>query len=242
MRRFKLHSPSAHTGRAISVAILATLLAIGLAGCQQLFTTSLGAALARTSIPIPANLSPSQAADLAAQAKANEDTKLARALVDSLVAQIAATTDPATKQALQASAASAAIVASGVGSTLLSLFSDTSNVDPAALLASLQASGSANIIAALSYLDPATGIGSPSASGLGATDYAIAALVIAASAIPPNTDMNTFDPASLGTPGVDAAATTFDLAKTVMGQADSLSASDPTSQSLLDQIMGQLSM
>ena len=217
----------------LTVAILATMLV----GCQQLFTTSLGKALARTSIPIPANLTPAQAADLAAQAKANQDTKLASALVDSLVAQIAATTDPATKQALQAAAASAAIVASGVGSTIMSLFSDPANVDPVALLATLKASGFPNIITALSYLEPAAP-GSPPVAGLGATDYAIAALVIAASAIPPDTDLTTFDPGTL----VGAAATTFAVGKSVMGQADSLVASDPASKSLLDQVMALLQM
>jgi hypothetical protein len=182
------------------------LLAFVLSGCQQFFTTSLASGLARTSLNIPSNLSVSDATSLAAQAKANNDTKLATALVSSLETEIASTTDPNTKSSLEASAASAAIVASGVSSTLTSLISTYENGGTASastlisIVQTIKSSTTPSMIQALSYLDTST-LSSTSSSvqtaGLGATDYAVAAVVIAASVIPPNTNPETFNYASL---------------------------------------------
>ncbi|MGA2545143.1 MAG: hypothetical protein ABSF43_01235 [Rectinemataceae bacterium] len=185
MRRLSFRSRALAPITALSLAAL-------LGGCQQLFTTSLGTSLARTSIPIPSNLSPSQAADLAAQATANQDTKLATALVASLVAQIG-TPSPATVS-LESSAGSAAIVASGAGSSLTNLITTLngsgtpSSATLISLLATVQAGVTSNVVTALSFLaDPAVS-GAPASSGLKATDYAIAAIVIAASVLTPGTD------------------------------------------------------
>jgi hypothetical protein len=107
----------------VSVTLAAAFLSLGFIGCQQLFTTSLAKSLARGSISLPSNLSAGDAATLAAQAKANNDTTLAKALVSTLVAEIATTTDPGTKQSLEAAAASAAITASGLSTQLTGLLS-----------------------------------------------------------------------------------------------------------------------
>ena len=196
--------------RWLSTAILLTaaILATMLVGCQQLFTPSFGKALARTSIPLPSNLTDAQAADLAAQAKANQDTMLANALVANLVARIG--TPSAATAGLQASAASAAVVASGLGSNLYALIADPSNVDLTALLATIQAGGSPNVVTALSYLDPAAGgltAAQAAAAGIGPTDYAIAAFVIAASVLPPG-DPSTLSGTTPGTPLYDFTHTT----------------------------------
>jgi hypothetical protein len=176
-----------------SVLLAAVFLAAALAGCQQFFTTSLAQSLARGSISLPSNLSPSDAAKLAAQAKANDDTKLANALVGNLVAQIGS--NPAALASLGPSAASAAITASGMSSALTSMLSTLSGCDASGtssqsridLVTTVQASSSANVLTALGYLSAM----SPAATGLSATDYVIAAAVVAASFVPPGTDPTT---------------------------------------------------
>lgn len=228
---------------AYSASFLAVGLALGLVGCQQLFTTSLGSSLARTKLTIPTTLTPAQAADLAAQAKDNP--ALATALVSSLVVQIAATTDPATKTALQGSAASAAIVASGTSAALTGLITDfasgTTPTDPTAitsLLATIKAGGTPDVITALSYLNPATGIADPAASGLGATEYAIAAIVIAASVIPPGATLGTFDPGTLS----PADHGTFLLAQNILAQAVTLIEPGSASAGLLNSLSGMFKL
>ena len=211
----------------------AAVLAVGLAGCQNFFTSSLASSLARSSLPIPANLSPDDAAALAAQAKANGDTKLAAALVSSLVAPIGTTTDPTAKAKLEAAAASAAVTASGLGSTLSSVISNSTNngqpLDASAILAAVQAGTSPDVLTALGYLDPATG---GTASGLGATDYLVAAAVVAASAMPTGTNPATFTPT---TPAEQAA---IDSASSILTAGASTIAADPSSTALYDQIAG----
>ena len=172
--------------------------ALLLTGCQQLFTTSLAAAFARKSIPIPSNLSTSQAADLAAQAKTNQDTQLAAALVSSLNTEIANTTDPATQASLKQSAAESAVVASGAGSAVLTALSafaggtTPSSSQVSSIVTQLQAGTTSGILTALAYLDPTTS--NPAAvntSAVNATDYVLAAAVIAASALPAGVDPST---------------------------------------------------
>lgn len=227
---------------AYSASFLAVGLALGLVGCQQLFTTSLGSSLARTKLTIPTTLTPAQAADLAAQAKDNP--ALATALVSSLVVQIAATTDPATKTALQGSAASAAIVASGTSAALTGLITDFASGTPTdpttltSLLATIKAGGTPDVITALSYLNPATGIADPAASGLGATEYAIAAIVIAASVIPPGATLGTFDPGTLS----PADHGTFLLAQNILAQAVTLIEPGSASAGLLNSLSGMFKL
>ena len=227
----------------LSLAPLAVVLAFGLEGCQQLFTTSLGKPFARSSISVPSNLTPDQAAALVAQAKANQDPTLASALVMSLLTQISTTTDPTAKAALESSAASAAIVASGVGSNLTSLISSgTVSTDPATLtnlLASVQAGATPSVVAALSLLSNPAVLASPTSSGLGPTDLAIAAVVVAASVIPAGTNPASFNPATLTSP---AQQTAFTTAQTILTSASTLSGTDPTTQSLLNQVAGSFSL
>ena len=176
----------------VPTSALATLAfsALLLSGCQQLFTTSLGSSLARTSYSIPTNLSTSQAADLAAQAKDDQDTKLASALLSSLNTEISNTSDPATKAALEQSAAEAAVVASGAGTSVMTALSDFSNgsltsSDVSSFVPQLQAGATSEVLQALAYLSPSA---SPQAtvdtSAVNVTDYVLAAAVIAANALP----------------------------------------------------------
>jgi hypothetical protein len=191
-----------------------------LLSCQQLFTTSLASALARTSITLPATLSTSQASDLAAQAKADDDTKLASALVASLVKQIGSMPASDAKTSLETSAASAAITASGVGSVFTSLSStDLTSITAGSaqsLLATLQAGATSDVLTALTYLDPAT-ISSAS-SGLSSTDYLMAAVVVAASIVPKGATLSSEDSSTLEA----ADPTKYALAQALYGQAQLL--------------------
>lgn len=227
-----------------SAALLAAAIAasvIGLSSCQQLFTTSLASSLARESLAIPAKLSTSEAADLAAQAKANDDQKLATALVDSLVKQIASTSDAATKASLEASAASAAITASGAGSaftTILGLAAsgDSSAITPQVqsdLLASVQAGASDNVLTALAYLDGGVDAAS---SGLGATEYLTAAMILAASVIPAGADLATWTPPASGEDP------TFDSATALLKEAVTLAGSGSDAASLISDLGSQFGL
>jgi len=205
---------------ASAIAVTAFIIAC-LSSCQQLFTTSLASGLARNSITIPSNLSTSEASNLAAQAKANNDTKLASALVSSLVTEIGNTTDPATKAGLEASAAGAAITASGVGSVFTSLSStDLSSITPASaqsLLATIQAGATPTVLTALSYLTPTTGLTTAS-SGLSSTDYLMAAVVVAANIVPTGATLSSVNAASLSA----ANPTQYALAQNLLNQASTL--------------------
>jgi hypothetical protein len=229
----------------LSASLAALGLAIGLAGCQQLFTTSLAKSLARGSISLPSNLSASDAADLAKQAKDNNDTKLATALVDNLVAQIGTPPDPAALAALGASAASAAITASGVDGAitdLISSFADNTTPTSQALIdlvAKIQAGATTDVVTALSYLDAGLSADDIKAAGLGATDLAIAAVVIAAGALPAGLDPSTLSGADLTT---FQASPEYATANNILNEAKLLV--DPGSQSekLLNDLLANFSM
>jgi hypothetical protein len=174
-----------------SAAFAAVLAAVALSGCQQLFTNSLAAPLARNTVTLPKTLTATEAADLAAQAKAEDDPKLAAAVVATLVDQI---TDPATQTELAAAAASAAVTASGAGAAAMDALGEAldsgnlDDLDAKALLADIQAGATPDVIEALNYL---ADIGDPTAitgTDLSATDYLIAAVVIAANAMDPGDD------------------------------------------------------
>jgi pyruvate/2-oxoglutarate dehydrogenase complex dihydrolipoamide acyltransferase (E2) component len=183
--------------RCLASVLSAFLAVLALVGCQQLFTTSLAKPLARDSIPLPSDLSASDASDLAAQAKAEDDKKLANALVGNLVAQIGAPPDPAALAALGPAAASAAITASGMSSSLSGILGTVSGGSSAGLTAqtridlvtTIQANSSAGVLAALDYLTQPSM--TTAATGLSATDYVIAAAVVAASFVPPGADPST---------------------------------------------------
>jgi hypothetical protein len=231
------------------VAIVAAILATGLAGCQQLFTTSLGKALARDSLPVPKTLTTSQASDLVAQAKADNDTKLATTLVTNLVNQIATTTDATEKAELQASAATAAVTASGTSDALSGILSDygdtgeipTDSATLTELLTTIQSGATASVVAALSYLDPGSGgidATQAEAAGLGATDLAIAAVVIAASAMPAGVDPTTVVITDL--PAEDQA--TIEVAKSIIVQANTMVEAGSASADLLNSLISRFQL
>jgi hypothetical protein len=191
--------------------VLAPALALGLSGCQKLFTTSLAKGLARSGSSLPANLTTEEAASLVDQVRESGDVDLAGELVSTLVDEIAGTSDPAKKQELEAAAAAAAVVACDATASLSSLVdSYSSGTAPSAqalvdLAQSIKDKATEDIVTACTYLDPTTGVSDPSAVGvsLSSTDYAIAAVVIMASVTPAGADPATFDYESLT--GADAA-------------------------------------
>jgi len=226
-------------------AIPAVILAASAAmGCQQLFTTSLGEPLAREELSLPSTLSQAQAADLAAQAKANDDAKLAGALVSSLTAQVGGTVTEANAP-LAAAAASSAIVASGAAGTVMSALDSfiesgeaPTGADLAELVTSIQAGASASVLAAIGYLDTTGGISDPSiVSGtLSATDYALGAIILAASALPDGvTDPSAMTSEQLATfqdsAEVQSASRIIAAASTIASEG---------AQDLLDQFAGML--
>jgi hypothetical protein len=241
--------PTTPGSRTMIASLLAAtaILAGALAGCQQLFTTSLGKSLARTDLPIPATLSSSQAADLAAMAQSN--TKLAGDLTASLVKQLGAAPNPATQSGLMGSAASAAVVASKTSQALTGVINDfaktgsfpTDSKTLKSLLANIQSGASGTgVVTALGYLDPSTGLTAAKAkeAGLGATDLAIAAVVIASTVIPAGSDPTKLDVASLSA----ADKATLDVAVSILGSAKTLAGSNSKSADLLKTIGDNFSM
>jgi len=175
-------------------------------GCQDLYTTSVGAFMAREEFSLPAALSVADAADIAAQAKENDDPALANALVQNLTTQVG-TTITATNTKMAALAAGSAVVASGSSGavmTALDSFIETGSAPTgtalAAIVKTIQAGSSASVLNAVAYLDPGrTGGGvDPAAASttLGTTDYVLAAVILAASALPAGVT----DPANMSDP------------------------------------------
>jgi hypothetical protein len=233
-----------------TIAALAAAVAIGataLSGCQQLFTTSLGTALARSDLPIPKTLTKGQASDLAAQAKDNP--ALASQLTTSLVAQLGSTPDPATESALMGSAAIAAVSASKTSEALTSVITDfaTTGSAPSAqvltdLLTTIQSGASGEgVVTALKYLDPNSGgltAAQAQEAGLGATDLAIAAVVIASTIIPVGSDPTALDVSALSA----ADQATLEVAKGILASATTLAGTDTASTDLLNSIAGNFSL
>jgi hypothetical protein len=236
-------------GAAGAALVLAAIAAMALFGCQQFFTTSLASSLARSSLSIPSNLSTSQAADLAAQAKDNQDTKLAGALVTSLVTEIGAMPASSDKTQLQTSAATAAIVASGTSSALTGIIGDySSGSTPSSqtlidLVKTVQAGATGSVPTALLYLDPGSAGGMSSAdiaaSGLGPTDLAIAAVVVASSALPANTDPTTMTPAQVAT---FQATPEAQASIRIINEASTMVQPNTPSADLLNSILKQFSL
>jgi hypothetical protein len=219
--------------KAVLFACAVAVAGASLVGCQQLFTTSLASSLARDSLSIPETLTTDQAADLAAQAKANDDAKLAAALVASLLEQIEKTTDPVEKAKLEAIVAGAAVTASGASGAVTDIIAAATSeegVDEAALLAfkeEVKAGASGEVVDALSYLDPETGL-DPSESGLTATEYLIAAVVVASSVTVPadGSSYSAEDTAKL------------ESAERILEAAVDLAGDDPTTTALIESLMG----
>jgi hypothetical protein len=227
-------------GALLSACALAGALALGLSGCQKLFTTSLAEGLARDGATIPSDLSAEEAADLVDQIRETGDVQLASDLVEALVEEIADTTNPSKKEELQAAAAAAAVIACDATADLTSLingYADGSTPSSQALVdlaASIKAKSSADIVTACAYLDPSIGVSDPSAVSveLSATDYAVAAVVLMASVLPPGEDPSTFDYGSLT--GADAAK--VDAASNIIDEAMAMVEPGSEGYSLLQSI------
>jgi hypothetical protein len=227
------------------LALAAVLAAAALSGCQQLFTTSLAAPLARDTVTLPKTLTTAEAADLAAQAKAEDDPKLAAAVVDRLVDQV---TDPSTQIELAAAAASAAVTASGASAAVLGAVTeamksgDMDSLDTAQLLADIQEGATADVVAALGFLNPDGGIddlGSVTGTDLGATDCLIAAIVIAASVLPAGAD-----PANLTAQQQDDFENSdeFGIAANILNEAKKMVEAGSQAEELLNQFSSMFSM
>jgi hypothetical protein len=223
------------TLRLLSACALAAALALGLSGCQKLFTTSLAENLARDGNNIPTDLTAEEAGDLVDQVRETGDVTLAGDLVEALVEEIADTTNPEKKEELQAAAAAAAVIACDATADLTSLidsYADGTTPSPQALIdlaASIKEKSSSDIVTACAYLDPAIGVGDPSSVQveLSATDYAVAAVVLMASVLPAGEDPSTFDYGSLT--GADAAK--VDSASNIIDEAKAMV--EPGSESYL---------
>jgi hypothetical protein len=230
---------SGSIGRLAALA-LAAALALGLAGCQKLFTTSLAEGLARDGVSLPSELSVDQAADLVEEARASGDAELAGEIVSTLVDQVSGMKDSKEKQELQAAAAAAAVVACDVTDDLASLldsYSDgsTPGADELMKLAgAIKDKASGDILAACGYLDPTTGVSDPSKVDveLSATDYAVAAVILMASVLPDGEDPSAFDYDSLS--GEEAAR--VDSAANIIKEAVALVDPDSESYDLLQSI------
>jgi hypothetical protein len=230
-------------------AILAALLVVGLAGCQELFTTSLGKSLARDTYDIPSDLTPAEAAELAEEAQ--NDPKLAAALVDALNEEIKGESDPEVRAALEGSAASAAIAASGASDDIVAILPDVAAGDtPSAdtlvdLVEKIKDSATPSIVTALSYLDPESPGGltadQAKAAGLDATDLAVAALILAASAVPSGVDPDTIkdDPAALA---AYQASPEVQAAQRILAEAQSMVEPGSDSAKMLDNLMSLFSL
>ena len=150
------------------------------------------------------------------------------------------------KQELQVSAASSAVLASGAGTALTSLLDTlSSGATPStatitSLVATIKSGASADVVTALSYLDPST-VSSSAASGtLGATDYAIAAVVIAASALPADvTDPTTMTSTQLASFQAEPAVVT---ATSILTEASTLVVAGSSSAALLDSLTSNFSL
>lgn len=132
-------------------------------GCQQIFTTSLGASLARSSPVISANITAAEAGALLEDAMANGDQAMAAALLPALSAAAALET-PGTEayNAAVSIAADAAVLSTGIESlvttaatSLLAITSDGSTPTSeqiAAVVAALIVDASPEAIAAMALL------------------------------------------------------------------------------------------
>jgi hypothetical protein len=230
---------SGSIGRLAALA-LAAALALGLAGCQKLFTTSLAKGLTRDGVSLPSELTVDQAADLVDEVRASGDVELAEELVSNLVDQVKDTKDPEEKQELEAAAAAAAVVACDVTDDLTSLFDSysddsTPGADELKKLAqAIKDKASDDILAACGYLDPTTGVSDPSKVDveLSATDYAVAAVILMASVLPDGADPSSFDYDSLTGEKADR----VDAAANIIKEAITLVDPDSASYDLLKSI------
>ncbi len=217
-------------------------------GCQDLYTTSMGAFLARDELSLPAALSVADATELAAAAKENDDPALASALVENLTTQVGATVTAANTK-LAALAAGSAVVASGTSGavmTALDSFLETGEAPTGTVLAdiveAIQAGSSASVLEAVVYLDPGRvggGVDPAAVSDtLGTTDYMLAAVILAASALPAGVT----DPSAM----TEAEITTFQADPDVVAAARIVAAASALAsaeeQDLLDQFAAMLNI
>lgn len=169
-------------------------LALSATGCQQLFTTSLAASLARDELPVPASLTKNQATDYATQVVDGRNTELAQAVLPAMADLLA---DNPGDPSVLASAAATAGVATGLDqafATALSsvgieaLTSGTPTSEQIAALASALASvevsaNAASIFVSLETIAPSD-LPALADSGVTAGTFAIAAAAILIASVP----------------------------------------------------------
>lgn len=179
--------------RLARVLPIALLLILGLSACQALFTTSLGTALARKTITIPADISASDAKDILAS---DPSPEACASLLDVLNAQTGATSAGlAVDAAIGATDLSTTVGDPIVNAAMSALAGGSpSSADISALVTSLQdVAGNAAVLTAFTNLNSTTSPGTAdaavlAASGMSPTNMVLVALVVASSALPAGVD------------------------------------------------------
>ncbi len=172
--------------KVLRTGILALSLAFSLAGCQQLFTTSLGESLTRSKPPVPSSLSATQAAAYAAQVTANRDVPLAKALMPAMAALVA---DNPTDPSILGDAIATAGIATGVEEAFMKALNVVSinNLTSASNLSASQTNAIAALLGAVSVTADTTAVftalaGAPAAemaaAGANATQYVVASIAL----------------------------------------------------------------
>lgn len=219
--------------RLARVLPIALILTLGLSACQALFTTSLGTALVRKTITIPADISASDAKDILAS---DPSPEACASLLDVLNAQTGASSAGLAVDAAIGASELSTTLGSSVGDAAAALISGGA-ADFSGILTSLRSVGSdAAVLTAFQGLGSGSSVDADviAAAGLSATDLALVALVIAAQAIPAGIT----DPTALtGTALTDFQATPqAQLAVALLGEA----AAGLTDSTYLDLLSGFL--
>lgn len=108
---------------ALRFAALAAIL-FSLISCQAFFTTSLASGLARTSYPLPANMSAAQQSQYLQLALEQNNQELADALLPQLLSSAAAATPGPAQDALLGDLFDATLLSSGIGTTISTVLPD----------------------------------------------------------------------------------------------------------------------
>lgn len=198
--------------RTRAAALAACLASLALAtSCQQFFTSSLAAYLARDSYTIPADLPVDDAIELLEAAMAQGDSATAAALVKPLLAAAtAAASDPTSEDYNEAATAlaSAVVLSSGVGTAVTSMaqlfLAADEETDEAAMMETI-ADTISSVTLSSTEVEALSLIAENPPAGLGADDaYAAAVALVSNAFATTETDIN--DIGSLTAEQTDAIA------------------------------------
>ena len=226
--------------------VLAVAAALGLASCQEFFTTSLGK-WAERDASVPSNLTQAQALSIAQTALESCDTDLAAALLPQLEAM--ATTGSASDEVVEA-AVDTAILSTGVseafGDALASLGSDLLSISSVTDLSAEQEASLVSILESVtvsqSAFDMLNYVDGMSASdledaGVTAADCAMAAAALYIAAVEAESGTVTVEELLNGTASWSAASVDYrDLAASLLSTASGLSGGTDI-YSLIDGLM-----